>query len=161
MLRLHAARAGDGPLSPLAARRPARVLLVEDNEADVRLTREALREAGENVRLSAVADGDQALAYLRGEGGFAEAPRPDLVLLDLNLPRKNGLEVLDEMRADESLASIPVIVLTSSAASQDVEACYASGANAFVVKPQELDAFMDLIGAIRGFWLEVAQLPSG
>ena len=147
-------------MSPLGASRPARVLLVEDNEADVRLTREALREAGENVRLSAVADGDLALAYLRREAGFADVPRPDLVLLDLNLPRKNGLEVLDEMRADERLACIPVIVLTSSAAHQDVEACYARGANAFVVKPLELDAFMDLIGAIRGFWLEVAQLPS-
>ena len=81
-------------MSPLAASRPARVLLVEDNEADVRLTREALREARENVRLSSVADGDLALAYLRREGGYADVPRPDLVLLDLNLPRKNGLEVL-------------------------------------------------------------------
>ena len=147
-------------MSPLAARRPARVLLVEDNEADVRLTREALREAGEDVRLSAVGDGEQAMLYLRREQGYAEAPHPDLVLLDLNLPRKGGLEVLDEMRADGALASIPVIVLTSSAARQDVEECYARGANAFVVKPLELDAFMDLIGAIRGFWLEVAQLPS-
>jgi CheY-like chemotaxis protein len=149
-----------GRVSPLAASRSARVLLVEDNEADVRLTREALREAAENVRLSAVADGDLALAYLRREGGYADVPRPDLVLLDLNLPRKNGLEVLEEMRADEHLRSIPVIVLTSSAARQDVDACYARGANAFVVKPLELDEFMDLIGAIRGFWLEVAQLPS-
>jgi len=148
-------------VSPLGASRPARVLLVEDNEADVRLTREALREAGENVRLSAVADGDLALAYLRREAGFADVPRPDLVLLDLNLPRKNGLEVLEEMRADERLACIPVIVLTSSAARQDVEACYARGANAFVVKPLELDELMDLIAAIRKFWLEVAQLPSG
>jgi two-component system, chemotaxis family, response regulator Rcp1 len=148
-------------MSPLAARRPARVLLVEDNEADVRLTREAMRESGDEVRLSAVGDGEQALAYLRRLDGYVEAARPDLVLLDLNLPRKNGLEVLDEMRADPSLACIPVIVLTSSAARQDVEACYSRGANAFVVKPIELDAFMDLIGAIRGFWLEVARLPSG
>jgi len=147
-------------LTPPASHRPARVLLVEDNEADVRLTREALREAGENVRLSAVIDGEQALAFLRRQDGFADAPRPDLVLLDLNLPRKNGLEVLDELRADPSLAPIPVIMLTSSAARSDVEAAYARGANAFVVKPLELDAFMDLIGAIRGFWLEVAQLPS-
>ena len=147
-------------MSPLASHRPARVLLVEDNEADVRLTREALREAGENVRLSAVGDGEQALAYLRRQGGFAEAPRPDLVLLDLNLPRKNGLEVLAEMRADEALAHIPVIVLTSSAARSDVQEAYARGANAFVVKPLELDAFMDLINGIRSFWLELAQLPS-
>jgi CheY-like chemotaxis protein len=147
-------------VSPLAAGRTARVLLVEDNEADVRLTREALREAGEGVRLSTVGDGEQALAFLRREAGFTEAPRPDLVLLDLNLPRKSGLEVLDEMRSDGSLAHIPVIMLTSSAAQSDVEAAYARGANAFVVKPLELDAFMDLIGAIRGFWLEVARLPS-
>ena len=147
-------------MSPLAARRPARVLLVEDNEADVRLTREALREAGENVRLSAVGDGEQALLYLRRQEGYANVPRPDLVLLDLNLPRKNGLEVLDELRADPALAQLPVIVLTSSAARPDVEAAYACGADAFVVKPHELDAFMDLIGAIRTFWLEVAQLPS-
>ena len=146
-------------MTPLAGR-PARILLVEDNDADVRLTREALREAGESVRLSAVGDGEQALAYLRRQAGFAEAPRPDLVLLDLNLPRKNGLEVLDAMRADEALAVIPVIMLTSSAARQDVEAAYAHGANAFVVKPQDLDSFMDLIDSIRGFWLGVAQLPS-
>ena len=146
-------------MSPLASR-PARVLLVEDNEADVRLTREALRESGDEVRLSAVADGDKAIAFLRREEGFADAPRPDLVLLDLNLPRKSGLEVLDEMRADAALAPIPVIMLTSSGAQSDVEAAYARGANAFVVKPLELDAFMDLIGAIRGFWLEVARLPS-
>ena len=148
-------------MSPLVSNRPARVLLVEDNEADVRLTREALRESGDDVRLSAVGDGEQAMHYLRREEGYAEVPRPDLVLLDLNLPRKSGLEVLDELRADGSLASIPVIVLTSSAAHQDVEACYARGANAFVVKPLELDAFMDLIGAIRSFWLGVARLPSG
>ena len=147
-------------MTPLASHRPARVLLVEDNEADVRLTREALREAGENVRLSAVGDGELALAYLRRQGGFTEAPRPDLVLLDLNLPRKNGLEVLAEVRADPGLAHIPVIVLTSSAASSDVREAYARGANAFVVKPLELDAFMHLIGGIRSFWLELAQLPS-
>jgi CheY-like chemotaxis protein len=100
------------------------------------------------------------MLYLRREEGYTEVSRPDLVLLDLNLPRKSGLEVLDEMRSDESLAHIPVIMLTSSAAQSDVEAAYARGANAFVVKPLELDAFMDLIGAIRGFWLEVARLPS-
>ena len=138
-------------MSPLASSRPARVLLVEDNEADVRLTREALREAGEDVRLSAVGDGEQALAYLRREEGFAEAPRPDLVLLDLNLPRKNGLEVLEELRADERLAAIPVIVLDLVGRPRTTSRrAYARGANAFVVKPLELDAFMDLIGAIAG-----------
>jgi chemotaxis family two-component system response regulator Rcp1 len=138
----------------------ARVLQVEDNEADVRLTREALREAGEEVRLSVVGDGEQALAYLRNEAGFENVPRPDLVLLDLNLPRKDGVEVLQEMRRDPELAPIPVIVLTSSAEASDVDRCYAAGANAFVVKSLELDEFIDRIGVIREFWFGVAQLPS-
>ena len=138
----------------------ARVLQVEDNEADVRLTREALREAGQEVRLSVVADGEQALAYLRNEPGFEDVPRPHLVLLDLNLPRKDGVEVLQEMRGDPKLAPIPVIVLTSSSEARDVDACYAAGANAFVVKSVELDEFIDRIGVIRAFWFGVAQLPS-
>jgi two-component system, chemotaxis family, response regulator Rcp1 len=147
-------------VSPLSSGRPARVLLVEDNEADVRLTREALRESGDPIRMASVTDGELAMSYLRHEAGYEDVSRPDLVLLDLNLPRKNGLEVLAEMRADEGLAHIPVIVLTSSAARSDVQEAYARGANAFVVKPLELDAFMDLIGGIRSFWLELAQLPS-
>ncbi len=138
-----------------------RVLLVEDNEADVRLTREALRESGDGVRMASVTDGELAMAYLRREAGYEEVSRPDLVLLDLNLPRKNGLEVLEEMRADPDLVCIPVIMLTTSSAEHDVVACYSRGANCFVVKPLELDAFMDLIGAIRAFWLGVARLPSG
>lgn len=138
----------------------ARVLQVEDNEADVRLTREALREAGEELRLSVVGDGEQALAYLRNEAGFEDAPRPHLVLLDLNLPRKDGVEVLQEMRRDPVLAPIPVVVLTSSSAARDVDACYAAGANAFVVKAVELDEFIERLGSIREFWLGVAELPS-
>jgi CheY-like chemotaxis protein len=138
----------------------ARVLQVEDNEADVRLTREALREAGEELRLSVVPDGEQALAYLRREEGFEDAPRPHLVLLDLNLPRKDGVEVLEEMRRDPALAPIPVIVLTSSSAARDVDACYAAGANAFVTKSLEFDEFIERIGVIREFWLGVAELPS-
>lgn len=138
----------------------ARVLQVEDNEADVRLTREALREAGEELRVSVVGDGEQALAYLRNEAGFEDAPRPHLVLLDLNLPRKDGVEVLQEMRRDPVLAPIPVVVLTSSSAARDVDACYAAGANAFVVKAVELDEFIERLGSIREFWLGVAELPS-
>jgi CheY-like chemotaxis protein len=140
--------------------RPIEILLVEDDPGDVLMAREALEEGKVANRLAVVNDGEEAMAYLRAEGANADRVRPDLVLLDLNLPRKNGLEVLEELRADPSLAAIPVIVLTSSGAQQDVEACYAGGANAFVVKPLELDAFMDLIGAIHRFWLEVAQLPS-
>jgi CheY-like chemotaxis protein len=148
-------------MSTIPASRAARVLLVEDNEADVRLTREALREAGDAVRLSSVGDGELALAYLRRDRGYEDVSRPDLVLLDLNLPRKNGLEVLEEMRADPELASIPVIMLTTSSAEHDVVACYSRGANCFVVKPLELDDFMELIDSIRDFWLGVARLPSG
>jgi CheY-like chemotaxis protein len=138
----------------------ARILQVEDNEADARLTREALREGGDGVRLSTVPDGEQAMAYLRRERGYEDVGTPDLVLLDLNLPRKGGLEVLEEVRADPALRPIPVVVLTSSSAERDVLACYERGANAFVVKPQELDDFMDLIGLIRRFWLETARIPS-
>jgi CheY-like chemotaxis protein len=126
----------------------------------VRLTREALRESGDDVRLSAVGDGEQALAFLRRTEGFADAPRPDLVLLDLNLPRKDGLEVLREMRADPELAAVPVLMLTTSAAEHDVAACYAQGANCYLVKPNELDDFMHLMDAVRSFWLGTAKLPS-
>ena len=148
-------------MTALSGGRHARVLLVEDNEADVRLTREALRESGDPIRMTSVTDGELAMSYLRREAGYEDVSRPDLVLLDLNLPRKNGLEVLEEMRADPELASIPVIMLTTSSAEHDIVASYSRGANCFVVKPLELDAFMDLIGAIRSFWLEVARLPSG
>ena len=139
----------------MAASRSFDVLLVEDSPEDVILTQEAFEAQDFDATLHVVGDGEKAMRFLR-----AASRKPDLVLLDLNLPRKSGLEVLDEMRADESLAHIPVIMLTSSAAQSDVQAAYARGANAFVVKPLELDAFMDLIGSIRGFWLEVARLPS-
>jgi CheY-like chemotaxis protein len=147
-------------MSATSGRGVARILQVEDNEADVRLTREALRESGDGVRLSVVGDGEQALAFLRHESGFEDSPRPHLVLLDLNLPRKDGLEVLREMRADPSLARIPVIMLSSSTETRDVDASYAAGASAFVAKPLELDEFIAGIEAIREFWLGVAQLPS-
>ena len=135
------------------------ILLVEDNAGDVRLTREALREGGIDVELAAVPDGEQALAYLRREGEHADAPRPDLVLLDLNLPKKNGLEVLEEIRADEDLRRLPVVMLTTSASARDVAACYDRGVNCYVVKPLDLDEFTRLIQAIHSFWFETAQLP--
>ncbi len=142
------------------SRMSARILQVEDNDADARLTREALREGGDDVRLSTVSDGEAALAYLRRDPGYEDAHRPDVVLLDLNLPRMGGLELLEAVRADPALAHIPVIVLSSSTTERDVHASYVRGANAFVVKPQDLDEFMDLIGAIRSFWLQTARLPS-
>jgi chemotaxis family two-component system response regulator Rcp1 len=132
------------------------ILLVEDNAGDVLLTREALREADVAVELTAVADGEQALAYLRDE----DVTQPDLVLLDLNLPRKNGLEVLEEIRHDPALRTTPVIMLTTSSSARDVAASYARGVNCYVVKPLDLDDFTELVQAINGFWLEVARLPS-
>jgi two-component system, chemotaxis family, response regulator Rcp1 len=131
-----------------------RILLVEDNAGDVRLTREALREAEVAVDLVAVADGDQALEFLRGEGA-----RPDLILLDLNLPRKNGLEVLEEIKGDPELRHTPVIMLTTSSSARDIAACYDRGVNGYVVKPLELDDFTRLVQEINRFWFEVARLP--
>jgi two-component system, chemotaxis family, response regulator Rcp1 len=136
------------------------ILLVEDNAGDVRLTREALREADLSVELTAVPDGEQALAFLRNEGEHAGAPRPDLILLDLNLPKKNGLEVLEEIRHDPALRTTPVIMLTTSSSARDVAASYDRGVNCYVVKPLDLDDFTQLVQAINGFWLEVARLPS-
>jgi two-component system, chemotaxis family, response regulator Rcp1 len=129
------------------------ILLVEDNAGDVRLTREALREAELSVELTAVPDGEQALAFLRNE-------RPDLVLLDLNLPKKNGLEVLEEIRHDPALRTTPVIMLTTSSSARDVTASYDRGVNGYVVKPLDLDDFTELVQAISGFWLDFARLPS-
>jgi two-component system, chemotaxis family, response regulator Rcp1 len=134
------------------------ILLVEDNAGDVRLTREALREADVSARLVAVCDGEDALAYLRNEGIHVDAARPDLILLDLNLPRKNGLEVLEEIKGDPELRRTPVIMLTTSSSARDVEACYDRGVNCFVVKPLDLDDFTRLVAAINGFWFEVAEL---
>ena len=143
--------------APVAAK-VIRVLLVEDNAGDVRLTREALREADLEVELTAVADGEQALAFLRNEGEHAGAPRPDLILLDLNLPRKDGREVLKEIRQDEALRHIPVVILSTSQAEQDIVQSYRLGANAFVTKPAEIDQFFQVVQSLEQFWLAVAKL---
>ena len=135
------------------ARRP-RILVVDDSAADVRLLREAVREATINAELHAVEDGEQALAYLR-----RGAERPDLVLLDLNLPRRDGREVLEAIKNDPELKSVPVIVLSTSAAPRDVADCYALHANAYLVKPMGLDAFDALVRALDAFWLQAAELP--
>jgi chemotaxis family two-component system response regulator Rcp1 len=135
------------------------ILLVEDNAGDVRLTREALLEAEVAAQLVAVADGEQALAFLRQEGDHFESERPDLILLDLNLPKKNGLEVLEEIKRDPDLRKTPVIMLTTSSSARDVAACYDRGVNCYVVKPLDLDDFTGLVQAINRFWFEVAQLP--
>jgi len=139
--------------------RPAEILLVEDNPADVRLTREALLEGKVRNNLSVAADGVEALAFLRREGSYAGAVVPDLILLDLNLPRKDGREVLEEIKADPSLRHIPVVVLTSSQAEQDILRAYDLHANCYVTKPVDLDQFIHVVQSIEDFWFTIVKLP--
>ena len=141
--------------------RPVEILLVEDNPGDVRLTREALKEAKVLNELEVVADGEEAMTYLRREGRYAERARPDLILLDLNLPKKDGREVLREVKADEQLRRIPVVVLTSSMAEQDILRSYDLHANCFISKPVQFDQFISVVKAIEGFWLTAVTLPPG
>ena len=136
------------------------ILLVEDNPGDVRLTREAFNEGRLLNNLNVVNDGVEALAYLRQEGEYASRTRPDLVLLDLNLPRKDGREVLEEIKADEKLRMIPVVVLTTSAAQEDVTRAYGSHANCYITKPVDLDQFLRVAQSIESFWLSLVRLPS-
>ncbi len=138
---------------------PIECLLVEDNPGDVRLIREAFEEARANLNLHVVRDGLEALAFLRREGEQAQAPRPNLILLDLNLPRKDGRQVLSEIKADTSLKSIPVLILTTSEAEADVQYAYQFHANCYITKPVDLDQLFDVIRSITHFWLGVAQLP--
>ncbi len=135
------------------------VLLVEDNPGDVRLTMEALKEAKMHNRVNVVQDGMEAMDFLRKQGKFADATRPDLILLDLNLPRKNGREVLAEIKADESLKCIPVVVLTTSEAEQDILKAYKLHANCYVTKPVDLDQFIKVVQSIENFWMTVVKLP--
>jgi CheY-like chemotaxis protein len=139
--------------------RPLEILLVEDNPGDVVLTREALREGRTQPRLSVATDGEMALARLRRQGAFADAPRPDLILLDLNVPRLGGRDVLAAIKGDERLRRIPVVVLTSSEADQDVAATYDLHANCYIIKPVDLEDFLRVIRSIEDFWLSVARLP--
>ena len=135
------------------------ILLVEDNPADVDLTQETLAYAKIRNRLHVVNDGDDALAFLRRQGRYSEAIRPDLILLDLNLPRKDGREVLAELKADPELRRIPVVVLTSSDAEKDVVRSYDLGANCYVTKPVDLDQFASVVRTIEDFWFVVVKLP--
>jgi len=137
------------------------ILLVEDNPGDVRLTQEAFKNGQIYNDLHVVNDGDEALAFLRNEGEHADAPTPDIVLLDLNLPRKNGDEVLAEVRADPDLARIPVIVLTSSEAQEDVAQSYELQANAYLTKPVDPSEFIEVVKSFKQFWLSVVRLPPG
>ena len=142
------------------AQRPIAVLLVEDNPADVRLTEEALRDGKVLTEMRVAKDGVEAMELLRREGRFEKARRPDLILLDLNLPRNDGREVLAEIKADESLRRIPVVVLTSSTAELDIFETYNLHANCYVTKPLNLAAFMSVVWSIEEFWLTVVRLPA-
>jgi CheY-like chemotaxis protein len=135
------------------------VLLVEDSPGDVRLTREAFREANGAVQLHVASDGVEAIAILRQEGQYADAPRPDFILLDLNLPRMDGREVLAQIKADDNLRTIPVVILTTSEADADILKSYELNANAYLRKPVTLEAFERLVKSINDFWLTNVLLP--
>ena len=139
--------------------KPIELLLVEDSEPDVRLTIEALREAKVKNRLWVAEDGVEALDFLKRQGRYADAPRPDLILLDLNLPRKDGRQVLKEIKGDDSLKRIPVVVLTTSKSEEDVLRAYNLHANCYITKPVDFTRFMDVVKSIENFWLTVVRLP--
>ena len=137
------------------------ILLVEDNPGDVFLTQEAFRERNATHRLSVVEDGEEAIRFLRREGRYEQAPRPDLILLDLNLPRKGGHELLGDVKADEKLRHIPVIVLTTSDAEQDICRAYKLHANCYLTKPIQIDDFLKKLRSVEDFWLSIVRLPIG
>ncbi len=139
---------------------PIHILLVEDNPGDARLVQEALKESGSRNRLSVVQDGEEAMHFLRRLNAFAEVERPDIILLDLNLPRMDGRQVLGEVKADPDLRSIPVIVLTTSSAESDIVRTYDLHANCFVTKPEDLDEYLQVIKTIEDFWCATAKLPA-
>jgi CheY-like chemotaxis protein len=139
--------------------RPAEILLVEDNPGDVRLTLETWKESKLLNHISVVADGVEAMAFLRREGKYADAAHPDLILLDLNLPRKDGREVLAEIKADERFKRIPVVVLTTSNAEQDILKTYDLHANCYITKPVDLEQFSAVVKALAEFWFSIVKLP--
>lgn len=140
--------------------KPIDILLVEDNPGDVRLAREAFRESKVRNALFVIEDGVEAMAFLRREGKYAQAPRPDLILLDLNLPRKDGREVLAEIKADSDLKRIPVVMLTISKAEEDILRAYNLHVNCYITKPIDLERFMEVVKSIEDFWLTIVRLPS-
>jgi two-component system response regulator len=138
---------------------PIEVLLVEDSAGDVRLTREAFKDAKVHINLHVASDGTEAMAFLGREGEHANVPRPDLILLDLNLPKKDGREVLDEIKQSPTLKSIPVVILTTSASEADILRSYRLHANCYITKPVDLDGFLKVVKSIDSFWLSVVKLP--
>jgi two-component system, chemotaxis family, response regulator Rcp1 len=140
--------------------RPVDILLVEDNPGDVRLTQEAFRESKLTISLNVVMDGEDALNYLFRRPPYENATRPDMILLDLNIPKRDGREVLEEIKRDDSLRFVPVIVLTTSNAEQDIVKTYNLKVNAYINKPVDFDRFFDIVQKIETFWLMTATLPS-
>jgi two-component system, chemotaxis family, response regulator Rcp1 len=138
---------------------PMEVLLVEDSPGDVRLTQEAFRDANPSIRLHVATDGVEAMAFLRREGIHANSPRPDLILLDLNLPKMDGREVLAHIKEDDTLKTIPTVILTTSDAEADIVKSYQLQANCYLSKPVQLDVFESLVGSINDFWLNKVKLP--
>ena len=139
--------------------RAVQILLVEDNPADARLTQEAIRDTEYRYQLHLAEDGEEAMEFLNKEGEFADAPRPDLILLDLNLPGMDGREVLAEIKSDDDLGSIPVVVLTTSTAQQDLLYSYGLRANSYVNKPIDRDRFNDMIKSVMEYWINISTLP--
>jgi len=135
------------------------VLLIEDSPGDVRLTKEALKEGKILNNLHVVNDGVEAMSFLRKQGGYQSSPAPDLILLDLNMPKKDGREVLSEIKADPKLKSIPVVVLTTSSAEEDILKSYDLHANCYITKPVDLDQFIKVVKSINNFWLNIVELP--
>ncbi|MBU0710607.1 response regulator [bacterium] len=135
------------------------ILLVEDNPGDVRLLREGLKEGKVRNRLNVVGDGVEAMLFLRREGEYIDAPRPDLILLDLNPPKKNGRQVLEEIKADSNLRRIPVVILTTSKAEADIIKTYDLHANCYIVKPVNLERFIEIVQTIENFWMTIVKLP--
>lgn len=138
---------------------PIEVLLVEDSPGDVRLTQEAFRDANDSIHLHVVSDGVEAMAFLRHEGTYAHEPRPDIILLDLNLPRMDGREVLAHIKVDDSLKTIPTVILTTSDSEADIVKCYQLQANCYLSKPVQFEAFENLVKSINDFWLTKVKLP--
>jgi two-component system, chemotaxis family, response regulator Rcp1 len=142
------------------AAQPINILLVEDNPGDVRLTVEALKEGKVSNRLFVASNGVEALQFLHHQGTFHDAPRPDVILLDLNLPKKDGREVLAEIKSDDRFKRIPVVILTTSKAEQDILKSYALHANCYITKPVDLEQFITVVKSIEDFWLTIVRLPS-
>ncbi|HAT50390.1 MAG: response regulator [Nitrospirae bacterium] len=139
--------------------KPVEILLVEDSPGDVELTREALADSKMLNRLNVVEDGEEAMKYLRQQGCYAHATRPDVVLLDLNLPRKDGREVLEEIKADDALKAIPVVILTTSQAGEDILRTYNLHANCYITKPVDINQFFAVVKSVENFWFSVVKLP--